>query len=331
MNRRGVLALSVAASAFWLAPARTARGAVIPPFFLDCVVALGFFGPETQNGVLVPDVWHTIGTGFFYGHLETNDADPAKRQYSTYLVTAKHVVDDYEGIKKENPKNGSLDVRVNPLFAGAPVTYFDIRGELSQGLNDWTFNPNGKDVAAIPIDMAEIRAKNDDSSFFCDDAHVAQIGKLRDIGASEGDGIFVLGFPMGMIGSTRDYVIAREGVIARIRDMLDDQSDSFLVDSFVFPGNSGGPVVLKPEMMSISGTKSNLNAYVIGLVIQETPYVDTAFSLQTKHPRITFEENAGLSVILPMDYVDAAVMAARATAKEAAPPAKPTPPRRSRR
>jgi hypothetical protein len=30
--------------------------------------------------------------------------------------------------------------------------------------------------------------------------------------------------------------------------------DEFLLDSLVFPGNSGSPVILKPEISSIEGT-----------------------------------------------------------------------------
>ena len=80
-----------------------------------------------------------------------------------------------------------------------------------------------------------------------------------------------------------------------------------MIDAFVFPGNSGGPVVLKPMRFSITGTKPHLSASLIGLVTQSRNYIDTALSAQTGRPRISFEENAGLADVLPIDYVNAAI------------------------
>jgi hypothetical protein len=41
------------------------------------------------------------------------------------------------------------------------------------------------------------------------------------------DGVFVLGFPMGLAGTQRNYVVVRQGAIARIGEMLDNASKSF--------------------------------------------------------------------------------------------------------
>jgi hypothetical protein len=110
---------------------------------------------------------------------------------------------------------------------------------------------------------------------------------------------------MGLSGETRNYVIARQGAIARISEYLDNSaSKSFLVDAFVFPGNSGGPVILKPEVFSVEGTKSQQKALLLGVVQSYQPYVDIAVSRQTNHPRITFEENSGLATIIPVDFIN---------------------------
>ena len=93
--------------------------------------------------------------------------------------------------------------------------------------------------------------------------------------------------------------------------MLDHASRTFLIDAFVFPGNSGGPVVLRPEISAIQGTKNQSTAYLIGIVLSYMPYIDAAFSLQTHRTRVTFEENSGLAEILPTDYIDAAIKAYR--------------------
>ncbi len=73
--------------------------------------------------------------------------------------------------------------------------------------------------------------------------------------------------------------------------------------SMIFPGNSGGPVVTKPEAMSIQGTKSQSAAYLIGIVAQSIVYRDVAISLQTKKPRVVFEDNSGLASVVPVQYL----------------------------
>ena len=77
-----------------------------------------------------------------------------------------------------------------------------------------------------------------------------------------------------------------------------------MINSFVFPGNSGGPVLLKPETMSIQGTQNHPDPLLIGVVDAYQPYREPAVSLQTREARIVFEENSGLANILPIDYVN---------------------------
>jgi hypothetical protein len=95
----------------------------------------------------------------------------------------------------------------------------------------------------------------------------------------------------------------RGGIIARIEDLLYYGGESFLIDSFVFPGNSGGPVLLKPESFSIPGTLNHPGSYLIGVVDAYQPYREPAVSPQTQETRVIFEENSGLAAILPIDYV----------------------------
>lgn len=70
-----------------------------------------------------------------------------------------------------------------------------------------------------------------------------------------------------------------------------------------FPGNSGGPVIIKPEFTHIEGTKSQNESRLIGLVKSYIPYTDVAISPQTGRPRVVFEENTGLTNVEPVDYI----------------------------
>ena len=137
---------------------------------------------------------------------------------------------------------------------------------------------------------------------------------MADAGLSEGASIFALGFPMGLVGDERNTVIVRSGVLARIRDTLVKPRFPFMVDATVFPGNSGGPVVSKPEIVSIRGTKSDNNANLIGIVASYVPYIDVAISQQTRKPRITFEENSGLTNVYSVDCINEAIAVAEAAA-----------------
>ncbi len=108
---------------------------------------------------------------------------------------------------------------------------------------------------------------------------------------------------MGLVGASRNSTVVRGGVIAQLRDLFDHTSETFLVDSFVFPGNSGGPVVSRPETTSIVGTVGRNRSDLIGIVARYLPYRDVAVSQQTRQPRIIFEENSGLTVVFPVEYI----------------------------
>jgi hypothetical protein len=84
-----------------------------------------------------------------------------------------------------------------------------------------------------------------------------------------------------------------------------------MIDSFVFPGNSGGPVVLKTDLNAIQGTKAQHKAALIGLVTSYRSYTEVAVSPQTKHARVLFEENSGLADVLPLNYVEETIRAWR--------------------
>lgn len=120
---------------------------------------------------------------------------------------------------------------------------------------------------------------------------------MKTAGVTEGDRVFVLGFPMGMVAAERQYAICRTGVFARVRDYLEDRTTDYLVDASVFPGNSGGPVINCPSAIAIKGTKSISSANLVGMVKKSVSYTDVATSVQTGRVRVTFEDNSGLAIV----------------------------------
>jgi len=127
--------------------------------------------------------------------------------------------------------------------------------------------------------------------------------QMKNNHLSEGDRVYALGFPMGLVTKERQYVICRGGYIARIRDYLEDRTTDFLIDAFVFPGNSGGPVITCPTSTAIKGTPQNDKASLIGIVKAYIPYKDVAISSQTGLPRVIFEENTGLAAVESVDSI----------------------------
>lgn len=259
--------------------------ALIPPFFLDCVVAIGTKNhDETKN-------W--IGTGFLLGRFfkKKTNSDADANEYHLFLVTNKHVF---------NNKNAII-IRFNSL-SNEPARDYDVALLNPAGIKIWSEHPS-EDIAVIYINVSLLKEHNMKFSYFQSDKHVINTKQMSEKGIAEGDFIYVLGYPMSLVAPDRQYVIARTGSIARIRDLLEKRSKDFIVDAFVFPGNSGGPVVSKPEMLKIEGTKSINEAFLIGIVSSYMPYRDVAVSQQTMLPRVIFEENSGLAIVIPVDYI----------------------------
>ncbi len=261
--------------------------ALIPPFFLDCVVAVGFPDEDGRKK------WSA--SGFLYGKL-VEEGSAKEKTYEIFLVTNRHV---FEGLE-------SAFVRFNPK-ADAPARDYELR-LLEGGQVKWHAHPDlDVDVAVIPINARFLRQQDIQFSYFRSDEHLADRATAARLGFTEGDTVYVLGFPMGLVGKERSFVIVRSGCIARIRDALAASSKELLIDAPIFPGNSGGPVVTKPEVVAIQGTKSVDSAYLIGMVTSYVPYRDVAVSAQTGAVRIVFEENSGLASVLPMDFVVEAI------------------------
>ena len=108
---------------------------------------------------------------------------------------------------------------------------------------------------------------------------------------------------MGIAGTDQNDVIVRHGIVARIQDWYDGRSKYFLIDSSIYPGNSGGPVVLKPVMWSSNNAPRFSKPKIICLISAYLPYKDVAISNQTGLIRLVSEENSGLATVIPMDVV----------------------------
>jgi S1-C subfamily serine protease len=289
---------NVRAILFLLFAYSSCYASVVPQVFLDRVVAIGRI--ETNPGPMHGQ-WIYEASGFLYGDF-ISKANDKENAYMLYLVTNRHVIEEHIAAT-----TGPLFVKAN-LKSGEAARAFEV-DLVAQGKPLWRGHQNPAiDLAVIRLNAPSLVQSGVKFDGFHSESDLLSRDKAKELGLSEGDSVFVLGFPMGIVGHEQNYVIVRHGVIARIQDTLQSPSNTtFLIDAFIFPGSSGSPVVLKPEFMSIQGTSSISQAYLLGVVKGYLPYIDVAMSVQTKRPRVTFEENSGLAEVIPAYYVEEAI------------------------
>ena len=252
--------------------------ALLPPFYLDAVVALGI--PDSNGSI------QYTATGFLYGHPVGESGD----NYTIFLITNHHVVKDIDILK----------ARFNrPIGSESKIYDIPLRGNDGSAL--WTEHPNS-DVAVVQLLAKKLEEDGIKFAWIPGDRQLA-LEQAKELQISEGDGVFVLGFPLGLAGEERNYTIVRQGVIARIRDWLGGKSRTILIDATIFPGNSGGPVFTRPEIAAVKGTKSNKSSLLIGMISSYIPYEDVAISSRTHRARIIFQENSGLATVVPVDVI----------------------------
>jgi len=115
-----------------------------------------------------------------------------QNRYSIYLVTNRPVIEEHAAT------NGvPLWVKFNLEAAGASKEY-EIQLKTADGKTIWHAHPNSAiDVAIIPIDGPFLKGEGARFALFQSDHDVLTRKKAKEIGLSEGDGAYVLGFPMG--------------------------------------------------------------------------------------------------------------------------------------
>lgn len=256
--------------------------AIIPYYFINSVVAIGIVHPDGCK------LW--IGTGFIVGRREKDNPNISTH----YIITNKHVVANHQHIIVRFNSLGDTftkdyginlyDTNQRPLFSVHP--------------ND------GTDVIALQIaPQALIDDKSIWSSFdlIRDTLTLEQMEKTS---VEEGSLVYALGFPMGLVEDIK-VPICRLGCISRISDafLLKNGKPTFLVDAQTFPGNSGGPIISRPEYVSICGTPANTHTYLIGILSAYLTYEDNLFSQQSGKIRMIQTENSGLTVVHPVDRI----------------------------
>ena len=253
--------------------------ALIPRQFIDSVVSIG--SRNSDNSIS----W--FGTGFFVGR---SIDDPNK--VVPFLVTNKHVLQSSKQIVVRMKENGS-----------ERLMEMDVILE-NDGLPLYKIHPqNDIDIAVLQLDASVILDKNLIFQGFNIDTQALSSVELREEGVDEGSLIYMLGFPMGLVNQTSNLPLCRLGCIARMSEAQINEDHNMLVDVQNFPGNSGSPIVLRPDASAIIGTKSLNRSVLVGIIHSYIPYQEQLVNSQTRRVVEIRSENSGIANAHPIEYI----------------------------
>lgn len=257
--------------------------ALIPNFYIESVVTIS---------IMVNGSKQCIGTGFLVGDLmEITDGS---KKYGLYLITNKHVVKNQNQIFIGFNQNGG-------------TSSYDFPVKLSDAhrlLYSAHVNPR-VDIIALGINASFLNNMNAKYHFFPLDEQVFTISDMKNNGVFEGDLVYSLGYPLNCGNTSQKNPICRLGCISRVSDLYipGNPEVNFLVDAQSFPGNSGGPVILRPELSAVIGSRSQPKAALLGILHSYIPYKDALISRQTGETYSIMQENSGLTNVHPVDYI----------------------------
>lgn len=198
------------------------------------------------------------------------------------LVTAKHVVYADQG---KGPLLPRLSYRLN-----------DTKGKSILLEDDYATSFKGGWVRSETFDIACRLIIRKDTS---DTANIPYSAFLPAKQVQAGAPLFIIGFPLGMRSEEYATPIVRRAIVAR------SDPNNIIADGFVFPGNSGGPVIYEPSIQLGTGFTTSIlqGVWLVGMVVSEIAYVESAISVQTGKTRVTFEQNSGLCNVIPADLI----------------------------
>ena len=182
---------------------------------------------------------------------------------------------------------------------------------------EWTFHPSA-DVA-VHVTSPSVLEQHNIQYMALHDGYTRAEAMAASL--SEGDSVFLIGFPSGWREGRQDYPVVRYGVLAQVQGWYNQEHETFLVDGSGFEGNSGGPVVTKSEISAVTGwsdariTESRL----IGMAsyvklepaeISEMRVLDTAG--QTGETKPVFLQHSDLIEVVPVDLIEETIELAKA-------------------
>lgn len=258
-------------------------GRLIPDAALKSVVAIGVPKPENQHET----AW--IASGFLYGRTVVEARPGEIVPFQIWVISNRHV---FEGcdcvVLKFSSPDGSEMMEFALPFEGEHAASLHVHPHL--------------DLAAALTNM-NIPSGLGMEFTFLQEHHLASRQAFEDLDLSEGDFCYTLGYPLGLVGKGRHRPWVRHGSIARISDFRNHETSEIWIDCELFPGNSGGPVISKPETAAFKGATPAGRSVVFGVVQGHIPYRVFDVNPITSEQHVVFQENSGLAKIIPTSFV----------------------------
>lgn len=159
------------------------------------------------------------------------------------------------------------------------------------------------DIAVLCINAQYILDNKLEFPYINIDTNAMSTTELRENGAEEGSIVYMLGFPMKLVNVSSNRPLSRIGCIARMSESQIQEQHNILVDIQNFPGNSGSPIITRPEFMHIEGTESLTKSVLVGIVHSYIRYQESLINNQTKEVVEIRSENSGIANVHPVEYI----------------------------
>lgn len=203
-----------------------------------------------------------------------------------HIVTAKHAVHDKDTDRLTDENMYVFFNSIQGETSGRRLK------DIKQKYNiNWIFHEDREvDVAIMPFGLD---VSNDD---------IRVIPESLFQGADqlhETFEIYFMSYQPGIVFKKKISPIVRTGMIS-----LMNEDKTFYIDAPAFPGNSGGPVFLKPSLLFGKKITTIGGGKLVGIIGEYLPYEDRAYSRQTKKLRVVFEENTDLSRVWGVSFLN---------------------------
>lgn len=253
--------------------------AIIPESYMNSVVSIGI---PINTGI----AW--IGTGFFVCCSSNQE-----NQVYPYLVSNKHVFEGRDNVVIRMKKKGRKDLQiVNVRLKSDDDRILYVPHEIAD-----------IDIAVLLLNAQVIKDEDFDFPCFHIEQNAMSSAELRSHGFDEGSIIYMLGFPMGLVNEASNLPICRMGCVSRMSETQITEQHNILVDIQNFPGNSGSPIITRPEIVSIEGTPSLTKSVLFGIVHSYIPYNENLINSQTNEVVEVRSENSGIALVHPVEYI----------------------------
>lgn len=253
--------------------------AIIADAYMDAVVSIG---QQDNKGN-----YSWCGTGFMVHKTY------AENKSCMMLITNRHVIENKNHlIIRIKKKNSDILFALRIVLQGTEHMDFSIhsnpRIDIAAMYLPWNlFSDNDLEMNAFDLQNNAITSE-----------------EIVEHGGGAGTIVYMLGYPMGLAIVDSNLPICRMGCIARLHPKEIAREHVVILDIQNFPGNSGSPVITRPEIISVNNTKAMKESSLVGIVRGYIPYTEQLLNLQTKQIVETRSENSGLAVMHPVEYIN---------------------------